>query len=413
MKIAASNFKTAIFLAVKSIRKGNLWTLALIITVISLIFASVILTPSIMTGVTKSMDDQQIAVSGNAIIQPNSDKYYIEGVSQIKSTIAKIPEVLSVSPRLGVSAFFEYQWQTKYSPGDRGNEGNWPVIGIDPSQDAGVTSIAQCIVQGNYLIPADRDMILIGLDIAGNSLESNNNLGGVQIGDTVRLTYPNGVKKEYTIKGIFQTHEMSADRTAFVTRDEIISVLGSASFTDTASQILVKFLPGSNEGAVLAALRSLSIDGVVQSWQEYGGSIGSVVSSFDMIASLISSVTIAVAAIVMFIVIYINVVNRRRQIGILRAIGINSRIILYSYLFQAVFYAVIGMIVGGLLFHFGIRMYFNLHPISLPIGLVRLSVSPMTVELAVLGIMASAIFAGIIPALTVIRQTIIKSIWGN
>ena len=96
--------------------------------------------------------------------------------------------------------------------------------------------------------------------------------------------------------------------------------------------------------------------------------MGSVVSSFDMIASLISGISLVVAAIVMFIVIYINAINRKRQIGILRAIGINRRIILYSYLFQAVFYAVIGMTVGGLLFQFGIRPYFNLHPINLPIG---------------------------------------------
>jgi putative ABC transport system permease protein len=255
-------------------------------------------------------------------------------------------------------------------------------------------------------------MILLGISIAGSPGDSSNNLGGVQVGDTVRLTYPNNIQKEYIVKGVFQTREMSADRMAFVTRDEMIAILGGQAFTDRANQILVKFSPAFSEKIVLADLRSLDINGAVKSWQEYGGSVGSVVSSFDMIASLISAISLVVVAIVMFIVIYINVVNRKRQIGILRAIGINRRIILYSYLFQAIFYAVIGMTVGGLLFQFGIRPYFDLNPINLPIGQVRLSVNPVTVGIGVLGIIAAAVFAGIIPALTITRQTIIKSIWG-
>jgi putative ABC transport system permease protein len=52
-------------------------------------------------------------------------------------------------------------------------------------------------------------------------------LQGVQAGDKVRLTYPNGIQREYRVKGIFQAKEMlQADRLAFVTRIEIVSVLG-------------------------------------------------------------------------------------------------------------------------------------------------------------------------------------------
>ena len=55
----------------------------------------------------------------------------------------------------------------------------------------------------------------------------------------------------------------------------------------------------------------------------------------------------------MFIVIYINVIHSRRHIGILRAIGINRDVIIGSYLVQALFYAGMGVLVGGLLFRFG------------------------------------------------------------
>ena len=386
----------------------------LIVAVMSLSFASVILTPSIMAGVTRSLDEQQInAVSGNAVIQPPSDKYYLEGVNQIDTSISGVAGVTAVSPRLESGAFIEYQWQDKILPTDRGKEGNWPVIGIDPAMDSNVTSISAQIIQGNYLSAGDRDMILLGTDIAGTPGVSGNNLQGAQVGDKIRLTYANGIQKEYTVKGIFQTKEMSADRMAFVTRDEMVSVLGGTSYSDTATQILVKFNPSYSESNLLSDLRSLDIGGTVQSWQEYGGSVGGIVNSFDMIASLISGISLVVVAIVMFIVIYINVVNHKKQIGILRAIGINRRIIIYSYLFQSIFYAFMGMAVGGLLFQFGIKPYFDLHPINLPIGQVSLLVKPYTLYLAVFGILLSAVFAGIIPVFTIIRQTIIKSIWGS
>jgi putative ABC transport system permease protein len=410
------NLKAALFLSYKSITRGNRWQLLLIILVMSLSFASLILTPSIMSGVTRSLDQQQINVlSGNIVVQPPANKYYLDDVQQTELKIQQAAGVVGVSPRLDSSAFIEYQWLRKNSPSDRGKSGTWQIVGIDPQKDVSVTTINKDIIRGSYLNQNDRNKIIFGVSIAGTGASadtSGNNLGGVTIGDTVRLTYANGVQKEYQVAGIFKTREMTTDLMAFVTREELISVMGP-SFSDHASQILVATGKAIDENKVIAELKTAGIDGQIKSWREYGGSVGSVISSFDAIASLISAIGLVVAAIVMFIVIYINVVHRRRQIGILRALGIKTRIILYSYLFQALFYAVIGISVGGLIFRFGIQPYFELHPIDLPIGLVSLAVNPSTVQIAVAGLILAAIFAGIIPVLTIIRQSIIKAIWGN
>jgi len=137
------------------------------------------------------------------------------------------------------------------------------------------------------------------------------------------------------------------------------------------------------------------------------------VSSFDVIASLINGIGLVVAAIVMFIVIYINVLNKKRYIGILRAIGIAGNIIVYSYLIQALFYAISGIILGGVIMYFFIGPYFISHPLDLPIGLVSLSIEPATIQKAVWGLALAAVFAGFIPVLSIIRQSIIKTIWGN
>jgi putative ABC transport system permease protein len=159
--------------------------------------------------------------------------------------------------------------------------------------------------------------------------------------------------------------------------------------------------------------QALGISGVIRSWQDYGSGIGGIISSFDNITSLISGIGLVVATIVMFIVIYINVLSRKRQIGILRAIGVSKNIIMFSYIVQALFYAILGLIFGGLLFGYGIMPYFQAHPLDLSIGLVTLNIVPLTVNNAVWGMLIAAILAGILPVLNITHQSVIKNIWGN
>jgi len=411
------NLKVALFLAYKSILKGNRWALALIIMVMSLSFANLILTPSILSGVANTLNKQQVnTLFANVVIDPEEDEYYLDHVEQIENKIKQIPGVIGVSAHLNSSAFIEYQWQDKGSPADKGKSGNWSVIGIDPNQEVNVTTIHEHIIQGNYLEAGDRDEIVLGIEVAGgDSAQSSSflTLEGVQVGDKVRLTYPNGVQREYRVKGIFHARETQADRLVFVTTKELTSVLGRTIFADRASQVLVKIEQTGDERWFIEELETLGINGEIRSWREYGGAAGGIVSSFNVIASLINGIGLVVAAIVMFIVIYINVLNRKRQIGILRAIGIKTNIVIISYLIQALFYAVLGIIFGEIIMHFAIEPYFTNYPLDLPLGLVSLGIEPSAILKAVLGLILAAIFAGLIPVLSIIRQSIIKSIWGN
>jgi len=238
-------------------------------------------------------------------------------------------------------------------------------------------------------------------------------LGGVKIGDKVRLTYPNGVQREYTIKGIIHTRELNlTDRTAYVTREEMLSVMGRETYFDRASKILVKAQKGVDEAALISAIKTTGIREDIRSWRDYGGAQTSVVSTFDIIGSLIGGVGLIVSATIMFIVIYINVINKKRQIGILRAIGIPSIAIVGSYIFQAFIYAVAGVLLGWILVSFVIQPYFRFYPLDLPIGLVSLNVRTLAVVSASLALTVAGIFAGLIPSSTIMRQSIINIIWG-
>jgi putative ABC transport system permease protein len=410
------NLKLALFLAYKSILKGSRWTLILVILVVSLSFSNLILTPSIMNGVADSINQEQInTLFGNIIIDPQSEKNYLDNVSQIEDEVARIPGITGVAPHLNSNASFEYNWQQSDSSPEKNTSGTWSVIGIYPEKETRVTTIHKSLISGDYLSPEDTNKIVLGVEIAGGDQADNKDfltLGGVKVGQTIRLTFPNNIQRDYQVKGIFKARGGGASNLAFVTSREMASVFSPSITTENANQILIRTQPGTDQAKLIAQLKTLGIDGQVRSWEDYGGGIGGIISSFGIVASLIGGIGLLVAGVVMFIVIYINVANRKRQIGILRAIGINRKVVLISYLTQALLYAAAGIIFGGLIFGYIIKPFFDSHPIDLPIGLVSLAIDMSTIRNAILGLFVAAVLAGIIPVLNITRHSIIKAIWG-
>jgi len=411
------DLKLAFFLAHKSIFKGNRWALVLIVLVMSLSFANLLLTPSILMGVTDAINRQQVeTLYGDLVVDPPADEHHLSDIEELTTAIAQVPGVDGVAARLNYSGLLEYDWRSKDSTFDKGRSGSWALVGIDPLDEARVTSIHDSIIAGDYLAERDRDSLLLGIEIAGGPeahAASFQTLDGVVVGDEVRVTYPNGIQREYEVTGIFQSRDSQADRMAFVTRAEMASVLGRNIYHDRASQLLVSVADAYEEAQVMRAIESLGFGGEVRSWREYGGTMTGVVSSFGVVAGLISGIGLIVAGIVMFIVIYINVIHSRRHIGILRAIGIKRDVIVGSYVIQALFYAVMGVMLGGLAFRFGLQGYFDYHPLDLSIGRVSLALHPGIVESAVAGLVLAAVLAGLVPVFNITRQGIVHAIRGN
>jgi len=412
------NLKIATFLAFKSIFKGNRWALALIIIVMSFSFVNLIFVSSIINGVMATMDDQLVDnVFSNIVISPEEDKYYIDKVDSLETKIKQVAGVVGIAPHLNSSAFIEYEWKEKVSQTDKGKSGTWDIIGIDPLKESEVTDIHSHIIEGSYLDQDDRDEIVLGIEIAGGEEATNADfltLGGVRVGDKVRVTYPNGVQREYTVKGIFRAQEMMrADSLAFVTQKEMASALGRTVFSDRASEILIRTRPYVDEDKIIEELKSAGINEEIRSWQEYGSALRSSVSTFEIIGGLIGGVGLVVAAAVMFIVIYITVINKKRQIGILRAIGIPQKSIIGSFLIQSIFYVFIGIALGWFLVRFVIQPYFTFNPLDTPFGLVSLVIETSTMGGSIIGLLAAGVLAGFIPAWTIMRASVIKIIWGT
>ena len=123
-------------------------------------------------------------------------------------------------------------------------------------------------------------------------------------------------------------------------------------------------------------LSRLGSDLKVLTWPDYAGIMRSMTDSFTAIKAILSIVNILVAGFTVFILTYIDVSSRRRQIGIQRAIGITSTSITLAYLMRAMFLALLGTVLTGLLFLYVVTPLETQYPFHFPFGAVYLYAGP-------------------------------------
>ncbi len=135
--------------------------------------------------------------------------------------------------------------------------------------------------------------------------------------------------------------------------------------------------------------------------------------TFALLGNAISSIGLVVASITIFIVIFVNAITRRRYIGILKGIGITRRAIIFSYIYQSLFYATLGSLIGMVLVFGFIKPGFAANPIDFPFSDgILVATIPDTLRRVVL-LMVTTVIAGFIPARIVVKQNTLSAILGR
>jgi putative ABC transport system permease protein len=399
------SLKVAAFLALKSIIRGNIGIIVLTVFMLVLVTMNLLFVPALIRGATESMNNILVnTYSGDIIIEPSGDDTVINHVDDLLSGIESIDGVVAASARNDINAYLTFEDQRV----------GRAVTGIDPVRDEEVFDIASSLIEGSYLGPRDRSEILLGVQLAGADQEDielySSSLRHVHAGDKVEVTYSSGVEKQYTVKGIFDTGFIQADSQAFVTQLEFNSVMPN--MNDRATSIRVKLTADADPNEVIERIAGLRNDLDFQTWQQTAGLVQSMTESFTLINQILNVVNYLVAGITVFIVTYVDVINRRRQIGIQRAIGIKSQSITISYLIRALFYAIVGLIIGIMVFKYVIIPIEARHPFEFPFGPAYLLTRPSyTARMAFILLMVS-LAAAFIPVWRVMRIKILDAIWG-
>ncbi len=399
------SLRVALFLAPKAIVRGNLGITALTVFMLAIVTMNLLFVPGLIDAIISSSNKIMIETySGDLIVESAGDNPLISQAREFSDQLAAIPGVAGVSPRNAINAEIIFKQERI----------TCPVIGVDPQKDKEVFDISAALIEGQYLDSRDRDQIMLGVQLAGADRQNielySGSLKYVHVGDKVEVTFSNGTRKQYTVKGIFHTGFIQTDIQSFISDLEYQSIVPGA--RNKASSIRIKLDQGADAQLIMAQIKTMRDGLKIQTWNEMAGIMMSMTDSFRIINQILNIVNILIAGITVFIVTYVDVVNRKRQIGIQRAIGIKPRSVILSYIFRAIFYAVLGLLLGYIVYKYVVIPLEIRNPLIFPFGPALLSMSPLQTVRTIIILIVVSLAASFMPVWRVMRKSILDSIWG-
>lgn len=392
--------KVAFLLALRSLQRGSRSSVILTILIIGMCFTNMIFLPGLFNGIGQSITKQVVDYEiGNVLVSPKSGDQYVSDLSATLSLINGMPGVERATPHFTKGATLKYRQRVL----------GVSVRAISPNDEKSISPLYTKMVAGSYLGQDDTGEVIIGKPVAGDASirqedEFQSSLGGVRVGDSITIDYGNGYVKDYRVKGIYYTGWSQADSAVYVTSTDMALVDPKA--VDNADYITVKAKPGYSETFIKNELIQYGVSQKVQTTSDLlAKSMGRALQSFAIINMVSLIVSIIITTVVLFIVITIKTINSRRQIGILKAIGVDKEVIMHNYGFQVIILGVLGIILG-IIVTLGLAAYMAINPVVTPEWSATLYITPMDLLINSVILFCAAVVAGYVPAYQVSREDI-------
>jgi lipoprotein-releasing system permease protein len=216
------------------------------------------------------------------------------------------------------------------------------VRGIEPVLQDQVTAIREYMLEGSWPeFAQSRDGILLGVGAAEKL--------GVKVGDSVTLVGPRGVRLTGKVMGTFGFSVPAIDDgRALVPLKMGQTVL---SRPDIVSRIEIRL--SDPEAAQLYAERMQRLFGVdVESWEKVNANLISLFTVQDIITALIIGSILVVGGFGILAIQIMIVLQKTRDVALLRATGFKRADILRMFLLQGAIVASIGAALGNLAGHY-------------------------------------------------------------
>lgn len=400
-----NDIRVGALIAYCSVKRGNKKTLIFIVFVLSLIFMNLVFLPSMIGGLsglfTGFMQDYPY---GDIVIEPMGDNTYINNADNVLKKVRAVEGVRAATKRLDVGASINHKQKVV----------GVTITGMLPTEEYEISRYPYIISEGDFLSDLSRDEIIIGAMIAGTGFGSEiyDNLGEVRPGAFVDVTYSNGVKRTYKVKGIMEGKFEVVDLNALVHYKEIEDVYGLEG--KEATSVVVRIDEQGTEAQIQDKIREAGVNEQIFTWADKSESlIRQAMQSMGAIDIMSKIVSLIVGAALVLIIIYINVLNRKKEIGILKAVGITPRSIVLSYAFLSTFYVSLG-ISAGLVLYLSLMLYFQANPVTFYETMqIRPTIDPVLLVQSIATMLTLSVIAGILPAWSVSRESILKAIWGR
>jgi len=210
---------------------------------------------------------------------------------------------------------------------------------------------------------------------------------GVRVGDMVGV-----LGGEARIVGLSEGMASLINSVAFVSFDDFRAMRGGA---PVISFVLVRVAPGASPEAVATAIERLVPGVTAQSRTDFVAQERRIVTDMSAdVISIMSAVGFVVALAVVALTVYVATLARRREFGVLKALGARNRTLYRVVLVQATLSVAVGFVIG-LAFTTGLALVLGRTDLNLELAITSAS-------LVKVGLFA-AIIAGL-AAILPIRQ---------
>ena len=423
MKTSDSNsllntIRIALFLAVRYVTQTTKWQTLLVISVMTLTFLNLVVVTGILVGL---MDGSLVGFNkyytGDIIISKHPEKTHIERDTAIRAVLDLQPEIQAYTQRIVENGTLEANFQEAVArPNVLPDRIGTSVAGININDEQRVTDLENTLLEGTFLTERDTTGVVLGSRLIDRYFPAEVGLqtvAGVFPGDKVRLTV-NDVSREFIVRGIIETKAGPTETRVFMLDSELKSMLGQ--HNNITDEFAIRLVPGASADTVRAKILSYGIGShalVRTTEQAIGEFLDQIRDTFNTLGNIIGGISVVVASITIFIIIFITAITRRKYIGILKAIGISEFSIELSYVFLSLFYALIGIALGVLILYFVLVPYIDANPIDFPFSNGVLSVTIAGTIARSFILMLTTIIAGYIPARLIVKKNTLDAILGR
>lgn len=425
----------------RQVMRSSKWASGLIVFIMMLTFLNLVATSGFLVGIiegsSRAFKEQW---TGDLMIVNRNEKQYIEHTQDIEGMLTSFPHIKSYTKRIIAGAKIEANWWEKRKEEDANIVSN-QIAGIDPEQEDETTHLSGEIAEGEWLKPGDASGIVIGsgyLKEYSRVADLVSLLHDVHPGTVVRVTVSGkksssgspvpednmtakedlstvaSVTQDFVVRGILDSKVQFVASRAYILDSELKKMLGKSD--GDVSEIAIVMNPGVDPYDVKTPLINNGFSDYAKINTADEGAPEFLVNIklfFTIIGNILGSVSVVVALITIFIIIYINALTRRRQIGIMKAVGVTEFAIEFSYICQALFYVLAGSLIALIIIFVILKPFIDAHPIDTPFSKIVLVAEPFSVMFKFLLVTVVSVFAGYLPARIIVSTNTLNAILGR
>jgi lipoprotein-releasing system permease protein len=282
---------------------------------------------SLIASLQESLIDRTVGTSPHVTLEPSDDGDRIAYTDELAERLEGDDTIVAVAPQHRIPML---------AVSDGGSD---PIVVrfADAATRDAIYRVGERIVEGSG--DAGTGEIVIGLDYADDA--------GVAVGDEVTLVGDTGDEISVTVRGIFDLGVAAVNLgTAFASPEMAPEVLDLPADEFDVVEIQVADVFGSTA----VAGRLADLDGVAAvDWQEQNRELLTGLQSQSVSSIMIQVFVVIAVALGIASTLAIAAVQKTRQIGILKALGLDNRRSGSVFLWQAALLGVIGTALGLLL----------------------------------------------------------------